>query len=53
LTLTASGYRIGMRRRSRSRSDDPSDLWRETLWSLELIGSVLLVALLVAQLARV
>jgi hypothetical protein len=38
---------------SRSPSDDRSDLWRETLWSIELIGSVLLVALLVAQLGRI
>ncbi|HYX79351.1 MAG TPA: hypothetical protein VE976_01950 [Actinomycetota bacterium] len=42
-----------MRRPSRSRSEDRSDLWRETLWSLELIGAVLLVALLVAQFGRI
>jgi hypothetical protein len=41
-----------MRRPSRSPSDG-SDLWREALWSLELIGAVLVIAVLVAQLGRV
>jgi hypothetical protein len=32
---------------------DPSDLWHETLWSVGLIGAVILVVVLVAQLGRI